>query len=475
MRLADRVLETTTTTGTSSYALAGAVAGHRTFLSGLGAGALTGYVVTDGTNWEVGYGTLSAGPATLTRAGILASSNAGAAVNWGVGSKYVYSAPIGVVLQSLLTMHKGSARPAWLTTGFWLNDTDANVWVWNYYDGGGDIPLVRIDKTNNRGIFEGAKGADIASATAIELGAATGGFVHVTGTTSIATLGTANAGVQRLVKFTGALVLQHDNAKIVLPGGANILTAAGDIALFVSQGANLWELAAGRRASGIPWGYAEPAAPTMKVVDLPGAFTVPVPTGARVAWVRYTGGGGGGGGTDNVFAIGCGGGAGGTVEHMIPLTGVSQLTGTIGAGGTAGSNSGGDGGAGGDTSLSGYYTAPGGGGGGGIPGADEDPGGIGGVPSVGSPDDGIVTSSGGSGSGGVGQNNGDVQFTGGHVGASYWGGGGGQGIRDTTSVAVAGSPGQAPGSGGGGGMSFNATGSAGGAGAAGILVIVWFY
>ena len=42
MRLADRVLETTTTTGTGAYALAGAVAGHRTFLSGVGAGALTG-------------------------------------------------------------------------------------------------------------------------------------------------------------------------------------------------------------------------------------------------------------------------------------------------------------------------------------------------------------------------------------------------------------------------------------------------
>lgn len=96
MRFGDRVQETTATTGTSSYSLAGAVAGHRTFVAGIGAAALVGYVATDGTDWEVGYGTLSSGPDTLTRT-VLASSNGGSAVNWSAGSKNIYSAPIAKI------------------------------------------------------------------------------------------------------------------------------------------------------------------------------------------------------------------------------------------------------------------------------------------------------------------------------------------------------------------------------------------
>src|SRR5689334_12682736 len=48
----------------------------------------------------------------------------------------------------------------------------------------------------------GVKGADIASASSIDLGAATGDFVDVTGTTTITALGTASAGTQRAVRFT---------------------------------------------------------------------------------------------------------------------------------------------------------------------------------------------------------------------------------------------------------------------------------
>jgi hypothetical protein len=84
----DRIYETSTTTGTGTYTLAGAVTGFTSF-SSLSAGAAVPYFATDDTNWEVGIGTVATGPNTLARTVILASSNSGAAVNWGSGSKKI--------------------------------------------------------------------------------------------------------------------------------------------------------------------------------------------------------------------------------------------------------------------------------------------------------------------------------------------------------------------------------------------------
>ena len=87
--LKDRVKETTTTTGTGAYTLAGAAAGFQSF-SVIGNSNTTYYAVTNGTDWEVGLGTYTASGTTLSRDTILESSNAGSAVNWGAGSKDVF-------------------------------------------------------------------------------------------------------------------------------------------------------------------------------------------------------------------------------------------------------------------------------------------------------------------------------------------------------------------------------------------------
>lgn len=73
-------------------------------------------------------------------------------------------------------------------------------------------------------------GADIASAATIDLDAATGDFVDVTGTTPITAITLAD-GVEKTVRFTGILLLT-DGASLVLPGSVTIRTAAGDIAVF---------------------------------------------------------------------------------------------------------------------------------------------------------------------------------------------------------------------------------------------------
>lgn len=85
----DRVKETTTTTGTGTYTLAGAATGYQSF-SVIGNANTTYYTVTDGTNWEVGLGTYTSSGTTLSRDTILESSNSGNAVNWSAGSKDVF-------------------------------------------------------------------------------------------------------------------------------------------------------------------------------------------------------------------------------------------------------------------------------------------------------------------------------------------------------------------------------------------------
>lgn len=99
---ADRVKETSTTTGTGTYSLAGAAAGFRTFVAGIGNGNTCYYVAEDGTNWEIGWGTVTdATPDTLSRTRILASSNAGAAVNWGAGTRNIFCAPTAAMRQNI--------------------------------------------------------------------------------------------------------------------------------------------------------------------------------------------------------------------------------------------------------------------------------------------------------------------------------------------------------------------------------------
>lgn len=88
---ADRVHETTTTTGTGTVTLGGAVTGCQAFSTAYPGGAVgINYCITDGTNWEVGVGTFSVGADTLSRGRVIASSNSGALVSFGAGSKDVF-------------------------------------------------------------------------------------------------------------------------------------------------------------------------------------------------------------------------------------------------------------------------------------------------------------------------------------------------------------------------------------------------
>lgn len=89
--LADRVQETTTTTGTGTVTLLGAVTGYQSFAV-VGNANTTYYCIAGqtGAEWEVGIGTYTSAGTTLARTTVLASSNAGSLVNFSAGTKNVF-------------------------------------------------------------------------------------------------------------------------------------------------------------------------------------------------------------------------------------------------------------------------------------------------------------------------------------------------------------------------------------------------
>jgi hypothetical protein len=85
----DRVQETSTTTGTGTITLAGAVAGFQSF-SVIGNANTTYYAIVMDSSFEIGIGTYTSSGTTLSRTTVLESSNAGSLVNFSAGTKSVF-------------------------------------------------------------------------------------------------------------------------------------------------------------------------------------------------------------------------------------------------------------------------------------------------------------------------------------------------------------------------------------------------
>ena len=93
LKIEDRVRETTTTTGTGTYSLGGAVAGFQSFVTAIGDGNTTYYAVVNRSadEWELGIGTVAdATPDTLARTTVVSSSNSDNAVSFSAGTKDVF-------------------------------------------------------------------------------------------------------------------------------------------------------------------------------------------------------------------------------------------------------------------------------------------------------------------------------------------------------------------------------------------------
>ena len=87
----------------------------------------------------------------------------------------------------------------------------------------------------------------LASAATCDIGGAASMFVQITGTTTITSFGTNY--LPRILRFAGVLTLTHNATTLILPTGANITTAAGDMCLAVPVGTSGWRVLQYQRAS----------------------------------------------------------------------------------------------------------------------------------------------------------------------------------------------------------------------------------
>lgn len=102
-------------------------------------------------------------------------------------------------------------------------------------------------------LFSQGQPANLASAATTDIGAQNTVLLNITGTTTITSFGT-NYNGPRYLRFDGALTLTHNATTLILPGGANITTAAGDslIAVPVGSPATGWRVAAYQLGAVVP-------------------------------------------------------------------------------------------------------------------------------------------------------------------------------------------------------------------------------
>lgn len=192
--------------GTGALTLTGTpVSGFQSFLSGWGASGTGWYCIVEGTQWEVGFGTLNAGGTTLTRTTVFANMTGGVATNVGATA---------------------------------INFAAGTLDVF------GDIPAFIAQYLNMAEIT-------VASAGTCDIGSAQGSSIAISGVTTITSFGTVK-NQRKFVRFTGAMLLTHNATTLILPGSANITTVAGDTAVFVSDASGNWRCVSYQRGTGVP-------------------------------------------------------------------------------------------------------------------------------------------------------------------------------------------------------------------------------
>lgn len=133
---------------------------------------------------------------------------------------------------------------------------------------------------------------NVAAAATVDLGAAASPTVNITGSgETIASFGTTGASLLRFVTFAAANTLQH-GASLVLPGAANITTAAGDCLIAISTAADAWKVLSYVKADGTPIVLASQAeaeagaeaTKPMSALRVAQAITARVPAMTNLKW-----------------------------------------------------------------------------------------------------------------------------------------------------------------------------------------------
>lgn len=160
-------------------------------------------------------------------------------------------------LAAILTKHSGSSRPSYAVAGLrWLKNS-VSPWEIYEYDGTDDILIGRIDPTNNR-IHLAEFSATLASASTVNIYGAAAKFIEISGTTTIAAFDTAPAGTVIRTRFAGILTLTHNGTSFIMLGASSITTAAGDVAVWKSEGSGNWRMINFIQSNGYSLGFADP-------------------------------------------------------------------------------------------------------------------------------------------------------------------------------------------------------------------------
>lgn len=210
--IADRVRETSTTTGTGTLTLDGAVTGFRTFGSAIGSSNTCYYTITLGADYEIGLGTVGSG--TLARTTVLKSSNSNNAVNFGAGTKDVF-----VTYAADKAVYKDASNNVnalgTISSGVW-NGTEITV----PYGGTGVATLTGIVKGNGQSAFSAAvAGTDYVTPTGTET-LTNKTLTNPTVTNYVETPYTANSSTAITLALTNGtvqIITLTGNATITMP------------------------------------------------------------------------------------------------------------------------------------------------------------------------------------------------------------------------------------------------------------------
>lgn len=172
LQIKDRIRETSTTTGTGTYTLAGAVTGFLPF-SEISDGDTTYYLAERDSQWEVGLGTVGGSGTTLARTTILRSSNSDAAVDWGSGTKQIAVIVPAALLSVLAEVTGTLAETIRDTIGTALV---AGTGLTKTVDDGGDTITIDVTAmTASRAVVtDGSGNLSVSAVTATELGYVSG-------------------------------------------------------------------------------------------------------------------------------------------------------------------------------------------------------------------------------------------------------------------------------------------------------------
>lgn len=234
-KLPENVQETSTTTGTVTLSLAGAVSGGYPFSSQMANGDTTFYVMSDGVDIEVGVGTYTnTSGQQLSRDSVFYSTNGNARVDWAAGTRDVFAGLPGNALASMLDPAAGNGLIAQIADRTYARrqiGVDPDDLAGVYLDGVSGDPTLSLAFTVTAFIKTLLDDTDADEARST-LGSTTIGdslFTCDTEETARGLIGVSPShGQCRLIKSGSNLLLQPFNGnKIIINGSHYSVPSAG--------------------------------------------------------------------------------------------------------------------------------------------------------------------------------------------------------------------------------------------------------